>query len=300
VLVAAVFSVQASSGGFRDRSNLLGLEGLHGACAFFGPLGGARHRVVTQAEGVFAPRVLEDRMQNLAVDVHRAGADRLAVHPGQESANVLGRYRAQLVPRERAHDPRSSLPGTICLWPGEHGPVAVEGGGLGSLLELQVLQPDLDRILEARLPHPRSDLLLRFDLGDHLAHLHVGAALIQEALPHATTPPPPAALSVRFEPGPPQPALALRSRRVPPLHFVEGLVLVGAHVQRANSSPVRFHRGLQSLVASSLVYVQRARHLHRAPGRLGTDLGTNARRNEGYRDLCSRTKTVPKYAYLQV
>ncbi len=177
-------------------------------------------------------------MQNLAVDVHRAGADRLAVHPGQEGANVLGRYCAQLVPRERAHDPRSSLLGTICLWPGEHGPVAVEGGGLGSLLELQVLQPDLNRVLEARLPHPRSDLLLRFDLGDHLAHLHVGAALVQEALAHATSPPPPAAFSVGLEPGPSQAALALRSRRVPPLHFVEGLVLVGVHAQGANGSPV--------------------------------------------------------------
>jgi hypothetical protein len=234
-------------------------------------------------------------MQNLAVDVHRAGADRLAVHSGQEGANVLGRYSAQLVPSERAHDPCSALLGAIRLWPGEHGFVAVEGGGLGSLLELQVLQPDLDRILEARLPHPRRDLLLSFDLGDHLAHLHVGAALIQKALPHSTSPPPPAALAVGFQPGPSQPALALRSRRVPPLHLVERLVLVGAHAQGANGSPVRLHRGLQFLVASSWA-------MSSEPGLctgFGYQLGYQCRRNEGYRDLCSRTETVPKYAYLQ-
>jgi hypothetical protein len=142
-----VLSVQARSGGFGDRADVLGLEGLHRTRAFLGPLGRVRDRVVAKAEGVLAPRVLEDRVQDLAVDVDRAGADGLAVERGQEGANVLGGDRGELAPGERPHDPRSALLAATCFWSGEHRPVAIEGGGLGPLLELEVLQPDLGRVL---------------------------------------------------------------------------------------------------------------------------------------------------------
>lgn len=227
MLVAAVFSVEACSGGFRDHADLLGLEGLHRTRAFLWPLGCARDRVVAKAEGVLAPRVLEDRVQDLAMNADRAGADGLAVERGQEGTNVLGRDRGELATAERTHDPRSSLLAATCLWRGEHRPVAIEGGGLGPLLELEVLQPDLDRVLEARLAHPRSDLLFGFDLLDHLAYHRIGGAPPGSALAVFSSRPLRPALARS-----PQPALPLRSRCVSPLHFVEGLVLVGARSGR--------------------------------------------------------------------
>jgi hypothetical protein len=47
MLVAAVFSVQARSGGLGDRSDVLGLEGLYRTRALFRSLRGAGHRVVS-------------------------------------------------------------------------------------------------------------------------------------------------------------------------------------------------------------------------------------------------------------
>ena len=107
-------------------------------------------------------------------------------------------------------------------WFGEQVSVAIEGGGLRPLLELEVLHPEPDSVLEARVPLARGDLLFGFDFGDHPGHLSIRAALVEEAVANATTSLPPVAVRVRHEPGPAEPSLSLVSHRVAPLRFVEG------------------------------------------------------------------------------
>lgn len=104
-----------------------------------------------------------------------------------------------------------------------------------------MLEPDFDGVLEAGVPHLRSDLLLGFDLCDHSAHLPVGALLVEEAIADPATALPPATLGIRFKPRSPEPALALFPRRVAPLRLVEGHALAGPHDQGAGLSQIHFH-----------------------------------------------------------
>jgi hypothetical protein len=83
-------------------------------------------------------------------------------------------------------------------------PVAGEGGRLGPLLEFEVLEPDVDGVLEARLSHPRSDLLLGFHLRNHPAHLSVGTLLVEEAIAD------PAAVAIRLSLREPSPSVKLQ------------------------------------------------------------------------------------------
>ncbi len=210
------------------------------------------------------------------MNVDRPGADVFAVQHGQEAADVLRRDRAELAPAELAHDPRPALLLPARPGPGKHRSMPVERGGLCTLLELQVLHPELDRVLEARLAHSRCDLLLGFDLGDHPAHLEIGLSLVQKALLDTAPALSPAPFRICFQPGRPQPALALRFRRVSPLHFIEGLVLVGAHVQGADRLPIHLHRGLHSSFASSWDMSSEPAICLRSLDARGYHLGTNA------------------------
>jgi hypothetical protein len=65
--------------------------------------------------------------------------------------------------------------------------------GLARFSNSQVLHPERDCVLEARLTHPWGDLLFGFDIGDHLAHHQIGGALVQEALLDPAAAPSPAA-----------------------------------------------------------------------------------------------------------
>jgi len=49
--------------------------------------------------------VLEDRADDLAMLVHGALRDRLAIEAGEEALDLRGRDRAQLLTSELAHDP---------------------------------------------------------------------------------------------------------------------------------------------------------------------------------------------------
>ena len=151
------------------------------------------------------------------------------------------RDRGELAAAELPHDPRAIPFASPLLGLGEQAPVAGERGGLGPLLEFEVLEPDVDGVLEARLALPRSNLLLGFDLRNHPAHLPVGALLVEEAIADPPATLPPAALGVRFEPRSAESALALPPRRVPPLRFVERRALVGPHDQGAGLSQIHFH-----------------------------------------------------------
>jgi hypothetical protein len=140
---------------------------------------------------------------------------------------------ASLRPAELPHDAGAIAFAVSRLGLGEQAPVAGESGGLGSLLEFEVLEPDVDGVLEACVSHCWRDLLLGFDLADQPTHLSVGAPLVEETVANPAAAFPPASLGVRFQPPSPEPALELLRRRVAPLRFVEGRALVGPHDQRA-------------------------------------------------------------------
>jgi len=84
-------------------------------------------------------------------------------------------------------------------------------------------------------------LLLGFHLGDHSAHLPVGTLLVEEAIADPTTALPPAAVKIRLEPRPAEPALALLPRRIAPLCLVERHTLMSPHDQSASLSQIHFH-----------------------------------------------------------
>lgn len=116
------------------------------------------------------------------MDVDSTSADRFAIDLPQEALDVLRRDRGELAAPELPHDPgstRCSL--SRVLGPGEQVPVTGERGRLGSLLEFQVLEPDVGGVLEAGISHPRSDLLLGFHFGDYPAHLAVRSPLVEKA-----------------------------------------------------------------------------------------------------------------------
>lgn len=175
------------------------------------------------------------------MDVDGASADPFAIDLAQEAMDILRCDRCQLAAAELPHDARPVSFVASLLGSGEQAPVAGKGGGLGPLLEFQMLEPNLDRVLEARVPHPGSYLLFGFDLGDHPAHLPVGALLVQEVVADFAAALYPAARGIGFEPRSPQPALPLLSRRVAPLRLVERHPLVGSHDQSAGLSQVNFH-----------------------------------------------------------
>lgn len=214
-----------------------------GWAPFFGALPGPGNRVVAQGEDVVAPGVLEDRVEQLTMDVDRASADILPVDAGEEALDVLGRDRAELAAGEFPHDPRPSLASLSGTRRGEEVSVTRQGRGLGRLLEFKVCEPGLDGILEARLAFCRRDLLLSFDLGDHPGHLAVGSSLIQVAAAHPPSAPLPATARIRLQPRSAQPALALPLPPVAPLRLVEGRSLVGANDQGARLDQLRFHPG---------------------------------------------------------
>lgn len=74
-----------------------------------------------------------------------------AIDPAQEAVNVLRRDRGELAAAELPHD-AGAIPFAVSLFGlGEQASVAGERGGLGSLLEFEVLEPDVDCVLEASL-----------------------------------------------------------------------------------------------------------------------------------------------------
>jgi hypothetical protein len=196
-LVTAAAAVKTRSGCFGNGADFLGLEGFDRAGAFFGSLAGVGDGVVAEAERVFPSGVLEDRVEDLAMDVDRAGADVLVIKSRQKAADVFGRDRPQFASFELAHDPGASLVLAVAPRFRQQVPMAIQGGRLCSLLELEVLHPEPNRVLEASISLPRRDLLFGFDGSDHLVHLPVGAALVEEAVADATVPLPPASVRVR-------------------------------------------------------------------------------------------------------
>lgn len=236
VLVASLAAVQARSGNVRYGPDLLGLEGLDWPGSLLGALGGLGDRVVAKPEGVGPARVLEDRVQDLAVDVDGASADPFAIDLAQEAMDVLRRNRGELAAAELPHDPRAVPFVTSLLGPGEQASVAGESGGLGPLLEFEVFEPEVDGVLEARFTFWQSNFLLGFNLRDQLTHLPVGALLVEEAIANSPAAFPPASLGVWFQPRSAESALVLPPRRVPPLRFVKGRALVGPHDQGAGLS----------------------------------------------------------------
>jgi hypothetical protein len=72
-------TVQAGPRGDGDCQDLVRLEGLDGSCAVFRALGRSRGRILGQPEGIPAHRVLEDRVDDLAMDVDGASAHVLAI-----------------------------------------------------------------------------------------------------------------------------------------------------------------------------------------------------------------------------
>jgi hypothetical protein len=162
---------------------------------------------------------------------------------------------------------------------GEQAPISGERGGLGSLLEFEVLEPDVDGILEASIPHRWRDLLLGFDLADQPTHLPIGAPLVEEPVADPAAAFPPASLGIRFQPRSPEPALELLRRRVAPLRFVEGRALVGPHHSAPLPCSSISTAHLRCLDAFLWGYVQAAGLLHRSIGswtHAGTNLGTSA------------------------
>jgi hypothetical protein len=105
----------------------------------------------SKPEGVGSPRVLEDRVQDLAVDVDGASADPFAIDPAQEAMDVFRRDRGELAAAELPHDAGAIPLAVSRLGLCEQAPVAGERGGLGSLLEFEVLEPNVDGVLEASL-----------------------------------------------------------------------------------------------------------------------------------------------------
>jgi len=202
--------------GLGDSADLVRLEGFRQGGTLFWALGGVGDGIEAQAEGVLAPCVLEDRVQNLAMHIHGPGADVLAVQSGQEAADVR-RDRGEFAPAELAHDPTPRCFARPGLGFGEHRSVTVEGRRLHSLLELQVFHPQLGRVLETRLAHPQGDFLFDFDLVDHLAHLSIGPPLVEEAVAEPAAPLPPAAARLRFSHA--RPSRRLRCRPVPSRHY---------------------------------------------------------------------------------
>ena len=108
-------------------------------------------RVLGRPKVSLASRVLEDRVEDLAVDVHRAGAEVLLVDRGEEPADVLGRDAAELPTAEGPHDPGALLRAVAVARLGEEDPVAGERRGLGPSLGPQVVEPGCRGLLEERL-----------------------------------------------------------------------------------------------------------------------------------------------------
>lgn len=151
VLIASLAAVLARSGCSRYGRDLLGLEGLDWPWSLLGALGGLGDRVVAKPEGVGPAGVLEDRVQDLAVNIDGASADPFAIDPAQEAMDVRRRDRGELAAAELPHDARAIPFAVSRLGLGEQAPVAGERGGLGSLLEFEVLEPNVDGVLEAGL-----------------------------------------------------------------------------------------------------------------------------------------------------
>src|SRR3954453_2659025 len=96
MLVASLTAVHARSCCTRYGRDLLGLEGLDWPGSLLGALGGLGDRVVAKPEGVGPARVLEDRVQDLAVNVDGASTDPFAIDPAQEAMDVRRRDRSEL------------------------------------------------------------------------------------------------------------------------------------------------------------------------------------------------------------
>jgi hypothetical protein len=79
-------------------ARISGVEGFHRSHTLLGPLGGSGDRVVGEAEALLAAGELEDRVEDLAVDVHRPRREVLAVELGEEHADVLRGDPEEVIP----------------------------------------------------------------------------------------------------------------------------------------------------------------------------------------------------------
>jgi hypothetical protein len=130
----------SGAGGGRDRVDLRRLEGLDRPHPFLGSFRGPGDRVVGEAEALLATGELEDRVEDLAVDVHGPGREVLAVEFGEEHTDVLDGDPEEVPSAEGAHDPRPSLP-PVTVRRTQEKLVVAERRGLRPTLGPQVLDP---------------------------------------------------------------------------------------------------------------------------------------------------------------